>query len=118
MKSKYIPVILIWFYILLFIIDMIFPSEIYSIYYFKGVAAIDTFLFILSILYYITDRTEWPKVSKKSLLTATSLNLLTELNINFQEREGDSLKYYYTIYFCIICMYFISLIIDKYKKPK
>ena len=90
-KSQYLPIILVWFYIILFFCTNL---QVYADYY-DVVKFIDTFLLVYSVLFYISDRSYWSYTAKRSLLTVIILNILTELSFRYE------MPYYYLIY-CII----------------
>ena len=113
--SHFIPIGLVAMYILLF---FCINLQIYADNYIIYVTFIDTFLFVESVLFYFVYGNRWSSLSKKSLITVTSLNLLTELDM-FLERKGyDRVEEYYILYCVILSIYLISLlpIVHKYYK--
>jgi len=105
-RSQYIPIVLVWFYIILFFFT---DSQEYYDNYYTFIVFIDTFILTLSILYYFSDGKEWGFVAKKSLMTVISLNFLTEMSFIV-----ESMPNYFGYYFLIICTYFLSLMVDAY----
>jgi len=113
--SHFIPIGLMAMYIsLFFCINLQSYADNYIIY----VTFVDTFLFVESVLFYFVFGNRWSVLAKKSLITVTSLNLLTELDM-FLERKGyERVEEYYILYCIILSIYLISLlpIVHKYYK--
>lgn len=108
-KSKYIPVVLIWFYITMFFST---DLQIYARNYNTFIIFADTFLLVLSFLFYFSEGKNWNFISKKSLLTVISLNVLTEMSFLV------NMPNYYNYYSIIILLYFITILIDTYNPLK
>lgn len=108
-KSQYIPIVLVWFYIILYLFT---DLDIYASSYSTYIIFMDTFLLVWSILYYVTDGRRWGFVAKKSLLTVISLNVLTEMSFLFD------MPNYYGYYIIIICIYILSLAAGAYNSFK
>jgi hypothetical protein len=111
-KSQYFPIILVWFYIVLF---FCIYNEAYLQIYDTIVVFIDTFLCSMSLLYWLSNGEKWGYVAKKSLYTALSLNVLTELTYIVDEMPN-----YYLYYSAIISIYliFVFLYFLKRQKPQ
>lgn len=107
--SEYIPIGLVWVYITLFFFTGL---QTYADNYYTVVVFVDTFLFTLSILYYFAEGNRWGFTAKKSLLTAISLNVLTELSFVID------IPGYFWYYSVIICIYLASLTVKWYTYSK
>jgi len=100
-KTQILPIVLLsWYFLAFLIID----TDIYSRHYNGCIAFADTVLYIASVLFFVAGgHSNWSKLSKYSLLTATILNILTELTYKF---KGDDVYYYYT-YAAILSIFLI-----------
>lgn len=108
--SQAVPIFLIWCYVILFFCTNL---QVYADIYDDAVTFLDTFLFVYSFLYYLTDGVRWGFVAKRSFIAVISLNILNEINY------PRVMTNYYMIYCLIIVVYIISLMIDaRIKKHK